>query len=142
MIPQRRIWFLFVMTLLAGMMAGAAIMQIYIQTRLKVFMRGENERYHEYFLRRLNAELKLSPEQAAQAKAVILANQEQLQHIRQRAQPETEQLAAQANAKILQTLKPEQAARFKDFIIRFPQPGIRSLGSTPAKAPAKTDAPQ
>ena len=74
MITQRRIWCLFTMTLLAGMMAGAAIMQVYIQTRLKVLMRGEHERYYEYFLRRLSAELKLSPEQYAQAKAVILAH--------------------------------------------------------------------
>ena len=136
MITQRRIWFLFVITLLAGMMAGAAVMQVYIQTRLKVFLRGENERYYAYFLRRLNAELKLSPEQAAQAKAVILANQEQLQRLRQRTQPETEQLAAQANATIIQSLTPEQAALFKDFIVRFPQPGIRPLGSTPPKTAA------
>ncbi|MCX7006252.1 MAG: hypothetical protein NTY53_03215, partial [Kiritimatiellaeota bacterium] len=74
MMTKKRIWLLFVMTLFAGMMAGAAIMQVYIQTRLKVFLRGENERYYEYFLRRLNAELKLSPGQFAQAKAVILAN--------------------------------------------------------------------
>ncbi|MCX7009006.1 MAG: hypothetical protein NTY53_17455 [Kiritimatiellaeota bacterium] len=137
MMTKKRIWVLFVMTLLAGMMAGAAVMQVYIQTRLKVFMRGENERYYEYFLRRLNAELKLNPEQAAQAKAVILANQEQITRIRQRSQPEIEQLAAQANAKILQNLTPKQAALFKDFIVRFPQPGIRSLGATPVGVPPK-----
>jgi hypothetical protein len=26
--------------------------------------------------------------------------------------------------------------RFKDFIVRFPQPGIRSLGTTPASTVA------
>jgi hypothetical protein len=140
MITQRRIWFLFVMTLLAGMMAGAAVMQVYIQTRLKVFLRGENERYYEYFLRRLNAEVQLTPAQAAQAKAVILANQEQITRIRQRSQPEIEQLAAQATAKIAQGLTPEQAERFKGFIVRFPQPGIRSLGITPASAPPISNA--
>ena len=142
MITQRRIWCLFTMTLLAGMMAGAAIMQVYIQTRLKVLMRGEHERYYEYFLRRLSAELKLSPEQYAQAKAVILANQEQLLRIRQRSQPETEQFAAQANEKIIRSLTLEQAARFKEFIVRFPQPGIYPLGNAPVNVPPKAAAPQ
>jgi hypothetical protein len=136
MITQRRIWFLFVMTLLAGMLAGAAVMQVYIQTRLKVFLRGENERYYEYFLRRLHTEVQLTDAQYAKAKEVILANQEQIKRIRQRSQPEIEQLAAQANEKLLQSLTPEQVVRFKDFIVRFPQPGIRSLGTTPASAVA------
>jgi hypothetical protein len=137
MTPKKRIWFLFAMTLLAGMMAGAALMQVYFQTRLKGLMRGENERYHEYFLRRLNAEVQLTPEQYAQTKALILANQTQLLRIRQRTQPEVEQIAAQANGKIIQSLTPEQAARFKDFIVRFPQPGIRSLNAAPAHPPPK-----
>ena len=136
MTPKKRIWFFFVMALLAGMMAGAALMQVYFQTRLKGLMRGEHERYYEYFLRRLNAELSLSPEQYAQAKAVILANQEQLQRIRQSTQPETEQLAAQANEKILQSLTPEQVARFKAFIVLFPQPGLRGFTATPPPKPA------
>lgn len=133
MTPKKRIWFFFAMTLLAGLMGGAALMQVYFQTRLKGLMRGENERYHEYFLRRLNAEVQLTPAQYAQTKAVILAHQEQLQHIRQRTQPEVEQLAAQANGQILQGLTPEQASRFQAFIIRFPQPGIRGFSTTPAK---------
>jgi len=86
-------------------------------------------------LRRLNAEVQLSPEQYAQTKAVILAHQEQLQHIRQRTQPEVEQIAAEANGKIIQSLTPEQATRFKTFIVRFPQPGIRGFTATPAKPP-------
>ena len=135
---KKRIWFLFAMTLLAGMMAGAAIMQVYIQTRLKAHLRGENERYHEYFLRQLNAAVKLSPEQYAQATAVILTNQELLLHIRQRTAPEVEQLAAQANEKIIQSLTPEQAARFKEFIVRFPQPGLRGLMATPARPSPKS----
>ncbi len=137
MTPRKRIWFLFAMTLLAGMMAGAALMQVYFQTRLKGLMRGEHERYHEYFLRRLAAELTLSPEQYAQTKALILANQEQLLRIRQRTQPEVEQLAAQANEKIIQSLTPEQAPRFKEFIARFPQPGIRSLTAATPPKPAE-----
>ena len=132
---RKRVWFFFAMTLLAGLMAGAALMQVYFQTRLKGLMRGENERYHEYFLRRLSGELKLNPEQYAQTKAVILAHQEQLQHIRQRTQPEVEQIAAEANAKISQSLTPEQATRFKEFIVRFPQPGIRGFTAAPAKPP-------
>ncbi len=136
MITQRRIWLLFVMTLLAGMLAGAAAMQVYIQTRLKVLMRGENERYHEYFLRRLKAELKLNETQYTAARNVILVNQEQIKRIRQRSQPEIEQLAAQANEKIAGSLTPEQVARFKDFVLRFPQPGIRSLGLAVTNAPA------
>ena len=135
MTPRKRIWFFFAMTLLAGLMAGAALMQVYFQTRLKGLMRGENERYYEYFLRRLNAEVQLSPAQYAQAKAVILLHQEQLQHIRQRTQPEVEQIAAQANGQILQGLTPEQAARFQAFILRFPEPGIRGLTTAPAVAP-------
>lgn len=142
MMTRKRIWFLFVMTLLAGMMAGAAVMQIYIQTRLKVFMRGENERYYEYFLRRLHAEVQLTDAQYAMAKDVILANQEQIKHIRQKSQPEIEQLAAQANEKLLQSLTPEQVARFKNFIVRFPQPGIRSLGGASAATSPKTEAPK
>ena len=136
---KKRILFLFLVTLLAGMMAGAAVMQIYIQIRLKAHLRGENERYYEYFLRKLNAELKLNDAQFEQVKAVVLANQEQLTRIRQRSQPEVEQLATQANAKIEQRLTPEQAARYKDFIIRFPQPGLRGLTSALANPPPKTE---
>ena len=80
--------------------------------------------------------MQLTDAQYAKAKEVILANQEQIKRIRQRSQPEIEQLAAQANEKLLQSLTPEQVVRFKDFIVRFPQPGIRSLGTTPASAVA------
>jgi hypothetical protein len=128
---KKRIWFLFALTLLAGMMAGAAIMQVYIQTRLKVFMRGEQERYHEYFLRRLNTELALTPAQYADVKAVLLANQEQLTNLRQQIQPEAERLAEQANKKIAQCLTPAQAARFNDFLVHFPQPGLHRRPSKP-----------
>lgn len=134
---RQRFWFLIAMALLAGLMAGAALMQIYFQTRLRGLMLGEQERYHEYFQRRLQAEVQLSPEQYAQAKAVILANHEQLQRIHQRTQPEVEQLAAQANGAILQRLTPEQAARFQAFLVRFPEPGLRGLNATPAGAPGK-----
>ena len=136
---KKRIWFLFLVTLLAGMMAGAAVMQVYIQTRLKAHMRCENERYYEYFLRKLNVELKLNDAQYEQIKAVVLADQEQLTRIRQRSQPEVEQLAAQANAKIEQSLTPEQAARFKEFLVRFPEPGLRGLTSALAIPPPKSE---
>lgn len=132
MTPRTRLWFFFAMTLLAGLMAGAALMQVYFQTRLKGLMRGENERYYEYFLRRLNAEVQLSPAQYAQTKAVILLHQEQLQRIRQRTQPEVEQIAAQANGQILRGLTPEQATRFQAFILRFPEPGLRGFTTAPA----------
>ena len=56
MTAGKRLWFFFAMTLLAGLMAGAALMQVYFQTQLKGLMRGANERYYEYFLRRLNAD--------------------------------------------------------------------------------------
>ena len=141
MTTRKRIWFLFARPLVAGMMAGAALMQVYFQTRLKLHMRGEQERYHEYFLRQLNAELQLSREQYAQTKALLLANQEQLLRIRQRTQPEVEQLAATANEKIIQSLTPEQAERFKVFIVRFPQPGIRSLTAAVKPLPQPASKP-
>ena len=134
---KRRIWFLFVLTLIAGMLAGAAVMQVYIQTRLKVFMRGEQEHYYEYFLRRLRVELKLNDAQYVQVASVILANQEQLQLLRQRTQPEVEQLATQANAKIEQCLTPAQIDQLKVFLVRFPEPGLHGLNPSRHQEPAK-----
>jgi hypothetical protein len=89
-------------------------------------------------LRRLRTELALNDTQYTVAKEVILSNQQQITRIRQQSQPEIEQLAAQANAKIEQSLTPEQSAHFKEFLVRFPQPGIRSLTSALAKTPPKT----
>ena len=137
MMTNKRVCFLFVLTLLAGMLSGAAIMQIYIQTRLKVFMRGEQEHYYEYFLRRLRVELKLNDAQYAQVATVILSNQEQLTSLRQRTQPEVEQLATQANAKIEQYLTPAQIDLFKVFLIRFPEPGLHGLNPLRHQEPAK-----
>lgn len=137
---RQRFRFLIAMALLAGLMAGAALMQVYFPTRLRGLMRGEQERYHEYFLRRLQVEVRLNSEQHAQARAVILANREQLLLIRQRTQPEVEQLAAQANKDILQRLTPEQAERFKAFLVRFPEPGLRGLSATPVGVPGKAGA--
>jgi len=136
MITSKRVYFLFLLTLLAGMVAGAAVMQIYIQTRLRVYMRGEQERYHDYFLRRLHTELNLSDTQYTQIRTIIMANQEQLTRLRQRTQPEVEQLATEANVKIAQQLTPEQTARFKDFLVRFPEPGLRGLTPHSSTTPA------
>jgi len=135
----KRIWFFFVMTLLAGMMTGAAIMQVYIQSRLKIHMRGEQERYHEYFLRRLRTTLTLDDAQYEQIKTIVLEDNDKLQRIRQITQPEVLELAAQFNGAILQKLSPEQAVLYKDFIIRFPPPGVRVLNSAATGTPPKSN---
>lgn len=140
MTHRQHVMVLIALALVAGLMAGAALMQVYFQTRLRGLMRGEQERYHEYFLRRLQAEVRLTPEQYALARAVILTNREQLLLLRQRTQPDVEQLAAQANQEILQRLTPEQAVRFKAFLVRFPEPGLRGFTATPVGAPGQTGA--
>ena len=120
---KRRIWFLFTFVFIAGLLAGAAAMHAYFQAHTLDFIRSSKGHYHEFYLERLQHDLRLTDAQHAQINEIVTATHSQLQKLRQRTQPEAEAIIAESNRKISGQLTPDQAILFQEMLKRMPPVG-------------------
>ena len=129
---KRRIWSLFILTFVAGALAGAAGMHAFQHTHIRRFMHSEPDRQHELLLRRMNRELTLTAEQQAQLQTIMHDTREQLAQLRQRNQPDVRRIMMENRQQIEKILTPEQAVRFHRLMDRLSATRSRQPGNNPA----------
>ncbi|MCX6997527.1 MAG: hypothetical protein NTV49_10685 [Kiritimatiellaeota bacterium] len=129
---KRRIWSLFILTFVAGVLAGAAGMQAYQHVHIRRFMHSDSDRQHELFLRRMNQELTLTAAQQAQVQAIMRDTREQLTRLRQRTQPDVRRLLQENRQQIEKLLTPDQTARYRQMLDRWSSTKSRRPGDDPS----------
>ena len=116
---KRRIWLLFILTFIAGVLAGAAGMQALQHKHIRRFMHSESDRQHELFLRRMNRELTLTAAQQIQVQNIMRDTREQLAQLRQRTQPDVRRIMTENRQQIEKILTPDQAVRYRQMMERW-----------------------
>ena len=130
---KQRIWLLFTLTFVAGMLAGAAAMRAFQHTHIRQFMRSDSERQHEFFLRRMNQDLTLTAVQQTQVQTIMRDTREQLAKLRQRTQPEVRRIQQENNQQIEKLLTPEQVVKYQQLMDRWSSTRSHRTGSDPGR---------
>jgi len=101
-----------VLVFLLGAAAGGIGVYRFHRHRMDRVFRGEPGIVSGFLVHRLNRELALDAQQKERVEAIVRRNQEEMRSVRQRFQPQVEEILEKGRREIRAELRPDQQQRF------------------------------